>query len=118
MSKKYSLREIIGGARYYTDRTKKMVFFEYILFDGLNDSAEDAKKLLALIKDVPCKVNLIMYNPTPGGAFKPGRFEKGKEFQAILVEAGIRTHMRREKGTDIAAACGQLSAGGTGKAAK
>ncbi len=117
MSKKYSLREIIGGARYYTDRTKRMVFFEYILFDGVNDSAEDAKKLLALIKDVPCKVNLIMYNPVPGGTFTPGRFEKGKEFQTILVEAGIRTHMRREKGTDIAAACGQLAAGGTGDAA-
>ena len=59
MSKRYSLREIIGGARYYTDRTKKTVFFEYIFFDGLNDSPEDAQKLLALIKDVPCKVNLI-----------------------------------------------------------
>jgi len=111
MSKKYSLREIIGAARYYTDRTKKMVFFEYILFDGLNDSPDDARKLLALVKDVPCKVNLIMYNPNPGGkAYTPGRFEKGKAFQDIMVEAGIRTHMRREKGTDIAAACGQLAA--------
>ncbi len=118
MSKKYSLREIIGGARYYTDRTKRTVFFEYILFDGLNDSRADAEKLLALLKELPCKVNLIMYNPAPGAAFTPGRFEKGKEFQAILVEAGIRTHMRREKGADIAAACGQLAAGGTGKAAK
>lgn len=112
LSKKYSLREILGAARYYTDRTKRTVFFEYILFEGLNDSPEDARKLLALIKDLPCKVNLIMYNPVPGGAaFKPGRFEKGKVFQDILVEAGIRTHMRREKGTDIAAACGQLAAG-------
>ncbi|MDO8803238.1 MAG: 23S rRNA (adenine(2503)-C(2))-methyltransferase RlmN [Elusimicrobiota bacterium] len=111
MAKRYSLREIIGAARYYTDRTKKMVFLEYIVFDGLNDSPQDARKLLALVKDVPCKVNLIMYNPAGGAAFTPGRFEKGKEFQNIMVEAGIRTHMRREKGTDIAAACGQLAAG-------
>jgi len=112
MTKKYSLREIIGAARYYTDRTKRMVFFEYIVFDGLNDSPQDAEKLLALIKGVPCKVNLIMYNPAPGGtAFTPGRVEKAKVFQNIMVEAGIRTHMRREKGADIAAACGQLAAG-------
>ena len=110
MAKKYSLREIIGAARYYADRTKKTVFFEYIVFDGLNDSPEDARKLLALIKGVPCKVNLIMYNPAGGAAFAPGRFEKAKALQDILVEAGIRTHMRREKGTDIAAACGQLAA--------
>lgn len=87
-----------------------MVFFEYIVFDGLNDSPEDAQKLLALIKGVPCKVNLIMYNPAGGAAFAPGRFEKAKAMQEILVEAGIRTHMRREKGADIAAACGQLAA--------
>ncbi|MBI4350281.1 MAG: 23S rRNA (adenine(2503)-C(2))-methyltransferase RlmN [Elusimicrobia bacterium] len=110
MSGKYSLKEIIGASRHYAERTKKTVFFEYILFDDLNDTPEHARKLLALIKDVPCKVNLIMYNPVPGGtAFTPGRFEKGKAFQDILVEAGIRTHMRREKGADIAAACGQLS---------
>ena len=111
MAKKYSLREIIGAARYYTDRTKKMVFFEYILFDGLNDSPQDAQKLLALVKDIPCKINLIIYNPNqPGKPFTPGRFEKGKVFQDIMVEAGIRTHIRREKGSDIAAACGQLAA--------
>ena len=112
MEKKYPLREIVEAAGYYCARTKKTVFFEYIFFDGLNDSPQDAQKLLALIKGVPCKVNLIMYNPNPGGAvFTPGRFEKGKVFQNILVEAGIRTHMRREKGADIAAACGQLAAG-------
>ena len=114
MAKKYSLREIIGAARYYGDRTKKSVLFEYIVFDGLNDSPEDALKLLALIKGLICKVNLIIYNPAPGGAaFKPGSIEKAKEMQKILVEAGFRTHLRRERGADIAAACGQLTAGTT-----
>ncbi|OGR44313.1 MAG: 23S rRNA (adenine(2503)-C(2))-methyltransferase [Elusimicrobia bacterium GWA2_61_42] len=112
MSRKYDLRQVIGAARYYGDRTKKSVFFEYIFFDGLNDSPEYAQKLLALIKDLNCKVNLIMYNPGPAAApYTPGRIEKAKEFQKILVEAGIRTHLRREKGSDIAAACGQLAAG-------
>ena len=111
MDKKYPLREIIKAARYYGDRTKRTVFFEYIFFEGLNDSPQDAQKLLALIKGVACKVNLIMYNPVPGEkVYAPGRFEKAREFQNILVAAGIRTHLRREKGSDIAAACGQLAA--------
>lgn len=111
MSRKYGLREIIGAARYYTDRTKKSVFFEYILFDGLNDSPEYAHKLLALLKDLNCKVNLIRYNPgTLATAYTPTSVEKAKAFQKIMVEAGIRTHLRREKGLDITAACGQLAA--------
>lgn len=111
MSKKYDLREIIGAARYYTDRTKKSVFFEYIMFDGLNDSPEYAHKLLALLKDLNCKVNLIRYNPGPlATAYTPTSVEKAKAFQKIMVDGGIRTHLRREKGMDIAAACGQLAA--------
>ena len=117
MNEKYDLRQIIGAARYYGDRTKKSVFFEYIFFDGLNDKPEDAHKLLALIKGLNCKVNLIMYNPGPSAkTYTPGNIEKAKAFQKIMVEAGIRTHLRREKGTDIAAACGQL-AGAARKAA-
>ena len=118
MNNKYGLREIIGAARYYGDRTKKSVFFEYILFDGLNDSPEYAHKLLALIKDLNCKINLIRYNPgSLATAYTPTNVEKAKEFQKILVEAGFRTHLRREKGTDIAAACGQLAGGAVPKAA-
>ena len=109
MNEKYPLREIVEAARDYYSKTGKAVFFEYIFFDGLNDSPQDAQKLLALIKGVACKVNLIMYNPNPGGkAFAPGRIERAKEFQKIMVAAGIRTHLRREKGSDIGAACGQL----------
>lgn len=112
LARKYSLRQIIGAARYYGDRTKRSVLFEYVFFDGLNDSAGDAAKLLALIKDLNCKVDLIMYNPVPpAGAFRPGSLEKAKEFQKIMTEAGVRTHLRRPRGADIGAACGQLAAG-------
>lgn len=112
MENKYPLPDIISAARYYCSKTGKSVFFEYIFFDGLNDSPQDAQKLLELIKGVNCKLNLIMYNPNPGGNdLKPGRMEKAKEFQKITMAAGVRTHLRREKGSDIAAACGQLAAG-------
>ena len=112
MDKKYPLREIIEAARYYCGKTSRAVFFEYIFFDGLNDSPQDAQQFLDLIKGVDCKVNLIMYNPIPGGhAFTPGRIEKAKEFQKIIMAAGIRTHLRRARGSDIGAACGQLAAG-------
>lgn len=113
MAGKYSLAEIIDAARYYCDRTKQSVFLEYILFDGLNDSPEHARKLLDLIGSLNCKVNLIRYNPhTTGGALSPVDVGKAKAFQSIIVAAGIRTHLRRERGADIAAACGQLTAGG------
>lgn len=111
MNKKYGLAQIVDAARYYAEKTKKSVFFEYILFDGVNDRPEDAQKLLALIKGVNCKVNLIRYNPGAlAASYTPTSVEKAKAFQAIMVEAGIRTHLRREKGADIAAACGQLAA--------
>ncbi len=111
MNKKYGLAQIVDAARFYAEKTKKSVFFEYILFDGVNDKPEDAQKLLALIKGVKCKLNLIRYNPgAMASSYTPTSVEKAKEFQKILVDAGVRTHLRREKGTDIAAACGQLAA--------
>ncbi len=112
MESKYPLTDIISAARHYCAKTGKSVFFEYIFFDGLNDSPQDAQKLLELIKGVNCKLNLIMYNQNPGGGdLRPGSMEKAKEFQKITVAAGVRTHLRREKGSDIAAACGQLASG-------
>ncbi len=120
IDKKYPLREIIEAARYYCAKTERSLFFEYILFDGLNDSTAAAQKLLDLVKGVDCKVNLIIYNPGPAAArvplagqsaeLKPAGIEKAKDFQKLIVAAGIRTHLRRERGSDISAACGQLAA--------
>ncbi|OGS13496.1 MAG: 23S rRNA (adenine(2503)-C(2))-methyltransferase [Elusimicrobia bacterium RIFOXYA12_FULL_57_11] len=112
MDKKYPLADIIKAARHYCTKTGRTVFFEYILFDGRNDTPEDARKLLTLIKDAPCKVNLIQDNQAPVSGTADQRFAKAKAFQDIIVAGGIRTHLRREKGADIAAACGQLAAGG------
>ncbi|MBN2753244.1 MAG: 23S rRNA (adenine(2503)-C(2))-methyltransferase RlmN [Candidatus Goldbacteria bacterium] len=109
VNKKYPLAEVIKAVKYYNQKSKRQVFFEYIMFDGVNDKAEDAEKLYELIKDIDCKVNLIVYNKVKGGEFSPSRDEKAKAFQKILVDKGIRTYQRREKGADILAACGQLA---------
>lgn len=112
IERKYPLRDLIKASRNYCGRTGKAVLFEYILFDGLNDTPEAARDLLALVRGVNCKLNLIGHNRAGGGtAGTPARTEKAKAFQKILVEGGVRTHLRRERGADIAAACGQLAAG-------
>ncbi len=110
MDKKYPLPEVLAAAAQYCERSGKTVFFEYILFDGLNDSRRDAEKLRVLVQDIDCKINLIPYNKLPRKDSSPDGAERAKEFQKVLVGAGIRTHLRREKGSDIGAACGQLAA--------
>jgi 23S rRNA (adenine2503-C2)-methyltransferase len=82
--------------------------FEYILFPGLNDRPADSVLLADLIGGIPCRVNLIPYNP-PGGP--GGETPRAKAFQQELFAAGVRTYLRTERGADIGAACGQLAAG-------
>ncbi len=107
MQKKYPLSEVIAAVRDYCAAKGAMVMFEYILFRGFNDRPSDSALLAALIKGIPCRVNLIPYNP-PGGP--GGEFPRVKEFQRELIAAGIRTYLRVERGADINAACGQLAA--------
>ena len=109
MDAKYPLREIIASARYYCARKAKPVFFEYILFRGLNDSPWDAVKLLDLVKGIECKINLILYNKSEGKVFGGCGPGEAKEFQKIIMAQGVRTYLRKEKGSDIGAACGQLA---------
>ena len=108
MEKKYPLRLVLAAARGYCRARKAAVMFEYILFRGLNDRPADSAKLAELLRGIPCRVNLIPYNPPgcPGG-----EFPRVKEFQRELMAAGLRTYLRQERGADIAAACGQLAAG-------
>ncbi|MDD2805232.1 MAG: 23S rRNA (adenine(2503)-C(2))-methyltransferase RlmN [Elusimicrobiales bacterium] len=108
MEKKYPLRRVLEAVRAYCAARKALVMFEYILFPGLNDRPADSALLARLIGDIPCRVNLIPYNP-PGA--HGGESPRVKEFQLELIRAGVRTYLRPEKGADIAAACGQLAAG-------
>lgn len=107
INQKYPLNVLMNAVKDYQAIKSKRVTFEYILFDGFNDSVEDAKKLIELVKDVKCNINLIPYNDTQS-EFKRTPPKKAKEFESFLKSHGLEAVIRAEKGADIDAACGQL----------
>jgi 23S rRNA (adenine2503-C2)-methyltransferase len=116
LNRKYNLEKLLDSVRYYYDRTKQRVTFEYILFDGLNDRDEDARRLISLSRKIPCKINVIPFHPIdfthPKGfaatlrSTTPERIER---FVQKLRAANITTMVRSSAGKDIEAACGQLA---------
>ena len=105
-----SMEELMEACRYYTDRTHRRITFEYALIRGVNDSREQAKKLVSLLKGQLCHVNLIPINPVAEcGMARPDQ-ETVQQFFAILEQRHIPVTLRREMGSDIDAACGQLRA--------
>ena len=101
-----ALRESI---QYYTKKTGQMVTYEYCMFDGYNDTQDDAKALGRVAGWAPCKINLIMYNPVDGLGFSRSAEDQLNAFIQILVKKGARVTVRRSRGQDIDAACGQLA---------
>jgi 23S rRNA (adenine2503-C2)-methyltransferase len=108
VNKKYRLKELLAACDYYANTKKRMMTFEYILIDGVNDSLEQAHKLGAIAKRLHAKVNLIPYNPVEGLPWKRPERDRCKMFQHTLKTHGVTATLRIEKGTDINAACGQL----------
>jgi len=108
LNKKWNLELLMAAAREYPLRTREWITFEYVLLGGVNDSPENAKEVIDLLKDMRCKVNLIALNPGPGIDFITPEAERIAVFQNILREAGIPAFIRRPRGRDIFAACGQL----------
>ncbi|MFP4467025.1 MAG: 23S rRNA (adenine(2503)-C(2))-methyltransferase RlmN [Candidatus Goldiibacteriota bacterium] len=106
---KYGLNDIKEASLYYNKKTGRLITYEYILFKGLNDSIADAHKTLGFLKGIKYKMNLIPYNNAGNNEFRPAERERALEFQKVFVDKGIKTFLRREKGTDISAACGQLA---------
>ena len=104
-----NLRELLDALRYYTRKTRKDVTFEYILFRDFNDSLEDAQELVKYCSYVHAKVNLIEYNSTDDGLFQGTSSEKAELFQRYLEGKGIIARIRKSRGRDIDAACGQLA---------
>jgi 23S rRNA (adenine2503-C2)-methyltransferase len=104
----FSLSDILDAARYYFDETGREVTLEYILLHGVNDKPEQAKQLSAICKTLRSNVNLIRYNEVEGLPFERPRAESVVRFQSILREAGVNVHVRKSRGRDIDAACGQL----------
>ncbi|KAK7361891.1 hypothetical protein VNO77_03981 [Canavalia gladiata] len=89
------------------------VLFEYVMLEGINDSDEDAERLIELVKDIPCKINLISFNPHSGSFFTPTKEERMIEFRNKLASAGLIVFLRLSRGDDQMAACGQLGKVGT-----
>lgn len=108
VNRKYPLAVLMEACVYYTEHKKQQLTFEYILIEGINDRPEDAAALVRLVRKVRAKVNCIPYNIVDGLEWKRPSEERQDAFMAILDAAQIPATIRREKGHDIAAACGQL----------
>jgi 23S rRNA (adenine2503-C2)-methyltransferase len=104
-----SLKALAEALKYYYAKTKNPVTYEYIVFDGFNDGLQDAAELARFCKHLPCKVNIIEYNPISFAAFLNAGEDKIEAFAAYLRKQGITTNIRRSRGKDIDAACGQLA---------
>jgi 23S rRNA (adenine2503-C2)-methyltransferase len=110
INKKFPLEVLLELLRTDPHITRKHpVFFEYTLLEGVNDTIEDARRLPGLLRDIPCKMNLIPANSHPGGRYQAPTQEVMDDFAAEVHNAGMRVTLRRSRGADIAAACGQLA---------
>ncbi len=108
IANKYSLEEVMDACRYYFEQTKRRITFEYSLVGGVNDSREDAEKLIRLIRPMNCHVNLIPVNPVKERAYVQSKRDMIMNFKNALEKSGINVSIRREMGRDIDGACGQL----------
>jgi 23S rRNA (adenine2503-C2)-methyltransferase len=110
INRKYPLAELMAACqRYLLHAPRDFITFEYVMLDGVNDSDGDARALLHLVRDVPCKFNLIPFNPFAASGFRRSPAERVRRFASVLINGGIVTTTRKTRGDDIDAACGQLA---------
>jgi 23S rRNA (adenine2503-C2)-methyltransferase len=110
INRKYPLKELMAACRRYLEKSPRdFITFEYVMLDGVNDSDDHARELLRLVRDVPCKFNLIPFNPFPNSGFRRSPAARIRQFAEILMDAHIVTTTRKTRGDDIDAACGQLA---------
>ena len=108
INRKWNLGMLIDAAREYPLKSREVVTFEYVMLGGVNDSLENAHEVLQLIRGIKAKVNLIAWNPGPEVPFETPEHNQVLAFQKTLIEGGVPTFIRRPRGRDIFAACGQL----------
>jgi 23S rRNA (adenine2503-C2)-methyltransferase len=108
LNRKWNIEMLLRAAREFPLRNRERLTFEYVLLDRVNDSAENAREVLELIRGIRAKVNLIALNPGPGIEFATPAQERVLAFQQVLIRGGVPTFIRRPRGRDIYAACGQL----------
>ena len=110
INRKYPLRELMAACARYLDRAPRdSITFEYVMLDGVNDRGTDARALVALIRDLSCKVNLIPFNPFPNSGFRRSSLDAIGRFAERMQAAGVITTIRKTRGDNIDAACGQLA---------
>ncbi|CAM2146400.1 23S rRNA m(2)A2503 methyltransferase/tRNA m(2)A37 methyltransferase [Pararobbsia alpina] len=110
LNRKYPLRELMAACQRYLEvAPRDFITFEYCMLDGVNDTDAHARELIALTRDVPCKLNLIPFNPFPESGLLRSKNDRIKAFSQILQDAGLVTTIRKTRGDDIDAACGQLA---------
>ena len=108
ITRKWKIAELLEACKQVPLRTREWVTFEYVLLGGVNDRPEHAREVLALLSGMRAKVNLIVWNPGPGIDYVQPKPEDVARFQKVLIEGGMPTYIRRPRGRDIYAACGQL----------
>ena len=110
LNDKYPIAELLAACKRYIDvEQRRHITVEYVLLAGINDSAQDAKDLIRILKDLPTKINLIPFNPFPGTHYKCSSRNVINRFQTLLTDAGLVATTRKTRGDDIVAACGQLA---------
>ncbi|WP_432721066.1 23S rRNA (adenine(2503)-C(2))-methyltransferase RlmN [Jeongeupia wiesaeckerbachi] len=110
INKKYPLKELLAACNRYLEKAPRdFITFEYVMLAGVNDQPEHARQLAVLLRDVPCKINLIPWNPFPGADYKRSGRDAILAFRDIVIDAGYIVTVRKTRGDDIDAACGQLA---------
>ncbi|MEQ1526739.1 MAG: 23S rRNA (adenine(2503)-C(2))-methyltransferase RlmN [Gallionella sp.] len=110
INQKYPLKMLMAACQRYLEKAPRdFITFEYVMLDGVNDSEKQARELINLVHDVPCKFNLIPFNPFPQSGYQRSKPDAIQRFRDVLMQADIVTTIRKTRGDDIAAACGQLA---------
>jgi len=108
INRKFKIKDLIKQLKYYTSVVKEPIFLEYVMLKGINDSEECAKQLVKLMAQFPSKVNLIEFNTWPGVKFEPTERKDIEKFSKYIQDKGFMSFIRRSRGDDVLAACGQL----------
>lgn len=108
INRKYPITELLVALKEYTRGKKEHITIEYVLIKGVNDSTEDAHRLVGMLRGIRCKINLIVFNPYPGSEFAPPEEKEMNAFWQVVKDAGYTVLIRFSKGSEIQAACGQL----------
>ena len=110
INRKYPISELLAACRRYLESAPRdFITFEYVMLDGVNDNILHARELVQLVRDTPCKFNLIPFNPFPNSGYRRSSPQAIAQFRDILLQAGLVTTIRKTRGDDISAACGQLA---------